>query len=206
MASKSINDTETPISRLRDWGKASGLDIKRRQQASRAWFRTKAAQLRVNRMTLFRERDRYVTQFTEDDIGRMFLYSYDPKHKETLRYYDTLPVIFLVDITKDGFYGINMHYIPLYLRFQLMDKLHKIKTDRRYNKETKLKLSYGVLKSTSQLSFFKPCFKRYLTNHIKSPIIRIKAEKWDSVIALPIARFEKATEAQVHRDSSRAVL
>ena len=206
MASKSINDTETPISRLRDWGKASGLDIKRRQQASRAWFRTKAAQLRVNRMTLFRERDRYVTQFTEDDIGRMFFYDYDAKTKEQLKYWDAAPIIFLTSVTKDGHTGLNLHYLSLFQRAMFMDELHKIKTDRKYNKDTKLKLTYGLLKNASKLQMFKPCFKRYLTSHIKSPIIRVEAEEWDSAAFLPMAKWQKATESQVHRDSMRSTL
>ena len=59
-------------------------------------------------------------------IGQMFTYAYDPKHADTLPYFDRFPLIFYVGPAKGGFYGINLHYLPPKARAILFDALIKI--------------------------------------------------------------------------------
>jgi hypothetical protein len=44
-------------------------------------------------------------------IGRMFMFLYDPKWKNTLPYYDRFPLILMVGPAEGGFYGLNLHYL-----------------------------------------------------------------------------------------------
>ena len=44
--------------------------------------------------------------------GNMYLFMYDPKHKETLPYYDTVPLVLPFKSVPEGFLGINLHYLP----------------------------------------------------------------------------------------------
>ena len=48
--------------------------------------------------------------------GEMYLFFYDPKHKDTLPYYDRLPLVLPFRKVPDGFYGINLHYLPYMMR------------------------------------------------------------------------------------------
>ena len=41
--------------------------------------------------------------------GDMYLFFYDPKMKDTLPYYDRMPLVLPFSLVTDGFYGINLH-------------------------------------------------------------------------------------------------
>jgi hypothetical protein len=187
--------------------KGSGIDIRRQQQQAREWFRKKAADVgKLTTNKLFEEKDRLHTNFKAEDIGRMFLFYYDPKHKKTLPYYDKFPAIFVVDVDSTGFTGLNLHYLPPYLRAWMMDELNKIKTDRKFDNNTKLKVTYQLLSSTNRFRYFKPCFKRYLWTHVRSKFIRVESAEWELVAFLPLQQFEKSGQEQIWRDSARKVL
>ena len=47
---------------------------------------------------------------TKLEVGRMYLFEYDPKWKKDLAYYDNFPLIIMVDALPNGFSGINLHY------------------------------------------------------------------------------------------------
>lgn len=138
-------------------------------------------------------------------IGDMFMFFYDAKHKDTLPYYDRFPLAIIVDFAPDGFYGINLHYLPLPLRAKFLDALLDTTTNKKYDKTTRFRASYRMLQSASKTRYFKPCFKHYLADHVKGNFAKIAAPDWEIATFLPTADFRGASEARVHRDS-RAML
>lgn len=175
-------------------------DIKRGTTQSLKWFRQKVAEIKkVNRKALLR--DEATKTVAKPLIGRMFMYSYDPKFKKTLPFYDKFPLIIMVDKAPGGFYGINLHYLPPLLRAKFFDKLLDYSNNDKYNKSTRLKMSYDLLKGASKLSAFKPCYKHYLTKHIKSQISEISASEWEIAIFLPSEQFVKKGKDAVWKDS-----
>ena len=175
--------------------------IPARPQQSRDWFRTTARKTNVTAETVIRsERTRYKNRVT---MGRMYLFNYDPKHKATLPYYDRYPLIFPVQPADGGFYGINMHYLPHVLRARLMDALYSLSRDKRYDEKTRLKLSYSILNGAAKYKAFKPTFKRYLTNHVRSRFIEISSSEWDIALMMPLQKFAKASAGEVWRDSRK---
>ena len=44
--------------------------------------------------------------------GEMYMFYYDAKHKDTLPYWDRFPLVFPFSKVKDGFLGLNLHYLP----------------------------------------------------------------------------------------------
>lgn len=135
----------------------------------------------------------------------MYMFFYDPKHKKTLPYYDTFPLIFPFKKTNKGFLGINLHYLPLTMRAKLMDALYEITNNDRYDKSTKLQISYNILNSASRFKFFRPCIKQYLSNHVKSRFVNIQASDWDTALWLPVERFKKQSKDQVWKDSRKII-
>lgn len=132
-------------------------------------------------------------------IGRLFLFSYDPKTKATLPFYDRMPLVFPIEFYADGFLGINMHYLPPVLRARLMDALYDtINTDET---PARLDISYRILAGASRYEYFKPCVKRYLFSHMGSSMMPIDPQDWDIAMILPTERFAKATNSQVWADS-----
>ena len=133
--------------------------------------------------------------------GDMVVYTYDPKLKATLPYYDTFPLTIVVGPAKDGFYGINLHYLPPKVRAIFLDKLGDITNNKKFNKTTKFKITYNLLKATKNYRYFKPCFKHYLTKNVNSSVMKVSAEEWNIAIFLQTAQFKKKSVGAVWADS-----
>jgi len=138
--------------------------------------------------------------------GKMLFYHYDAKYKDVLPYWDRFPVIFVIEIYKDSFIGLNMHYLPFIHRARLMDALYETITDSRYDSFTKLKVNYQILKSASRFRYFQPCIKKYLFSHIRSNLIEIPIDEWDYVCFLPLAKFVGASQRKIWDDSINKVM
>ena len=187
-------------------GYAEGIDDTIRQRDTRTWFRDTASKVKtVNRVKMMNDPDNIKGRINVNDLGRMFMFYYDPKHAKTLPYYDTFPLIFPVDFNTTGFYGINLHYLPPFLRAKLMDAIYSTVSNRKYDDTTKLKISYRILASTAKFKYFRPCFKQYLWSHVRSGFLNIEPRMWDAALMLPSERFKKANKARVWKESEQEV-
>jgi hypothetical protein len=188
-------------------GKAEGVKPNATSSA-RIWYRQQAAALtsrNVNKNRLMNDKQNIVSSISVDDIGKMYMFFYDPKHKDTLPYYDIFPLIFPIGFQEGGFMGINLHYLPSYLRAQLMDALYTTASNNKYDDTTKLKLSYSLLNNASKFSAFSPCLKKYLWDHVQGSFLYVEPSNWDTALMLPTERFQKATKSQVFSDSAKKV-
>ena len=175
-----------------------------RTKESREWFRKKVRNLKnINRESLMKEDP--LKQTTEEIVGSMYMFFYDPKHKETLPYYDTFPLVVVVGPAEGGFYGLNLHYLPPILRAKMLDALMDITTNKKFNDSTRFKMSYELLARTAKLKYFKPCFKHYLNEHVKSKFAMVPAPEWEIATFLPTAKFEKASINSVYKDSRQKI-
>ena len=179
--------------------------IPARTQQARDWFRDKARTQRSARAYPANLMKETGDKVDSPRIGHMYHFFYDPKTKQTLPYYDRFPLIFMVGPAKGGFYGINLHYLPPKLRATLMDNLYNVVSNKRYDENTKLRISYDILKGASKYRFFKPTFKHYLTENVNSQFLKIDSAEWDIALFLPTERFEKANKSRVFADSRKAV-
>lgn len=176
--------------------------IPARTQASREWFRDKAKNTRTNAESVLKAPAKLSGTF---QVGQMAMFSYDPKHKETLPYYDRFPLIFPFNTFDGGFVGINLHYLPFKLRAVLMDSLYELVNNKKYDHTTKLNLTFARLNSASRFKYFKPCVHKYLNDHVRSRFLLIDSVEWDIAMMLPVHRFEKASAQKVWADSSKKV-
>ena len=175
-----------------------------RTKKAREWFRKKARQLtNVNKLDLIA--DERLTQMKVPRTGKMYMFTYDPKTKKQLPYYDTFPLILFVDTYDRGFRGLNMHYLPPPARARLFDALLETANNKKFDDSTKLKISYQILKSTEKYKAFRPCFKRYLTGHVKSRVVEVDAPEWPIALFLPTESFRKASTRKVWADSRKMI-
>ena len=153
----------------------------------------------------FRDSKRLVTTRGIKRPGEMYLFNYNPLTKSKLKYYDTFPLIFIIDEYKDGFLGMNLHYLPIELRERLFVNLLPYATGDTTKEETidqtRLKITYDLLNKTSKLRYFRPCVKRYKYNRIDSRLLRIPSVDWMTAIYLPLDRFQKKNRKIVWRES-----
>ena len=172
-----------------------------RSKESRAWFMNKAKNLNVSRSKLMKEEP--IELRSRPAVGRMYMYFYDPKTKDTLPYYDRFPLIIMVGPAPKGFMGLNLHYLPLDVRAKFLDALLGTINNERYDESTRFRLSYDMLKRASRLRAFRPCLKRYLSSHVRSRLALVPAPEWEIATFLPTADFEKASSSEVYKDSRR---
>ena len=131
----------------------------------------------------------------------MYFYFYDPKTKEQMEYYDKFPLVIPIEEHRDGFLGLNLHYIHPRQRLQLLDKLSDIATNKNFDESTRFKISYNYLKNAKRLYEHKPCLKKYLYSHIQSKFINIDASEWDIAVLLPVESFSGASKQRVFQES-----
>jgi len=178
--------------------------INPRTKESRDWFRKKAQSIRrVNRNQLMKEDPvKLSNRFLP---GAMTMFFYDPKTKAQLPYYDAFPLAIVVDKAPDGFYGLNLHYLPPMLRAKFLDGLMDNMTDNRYDERTRFEVNYSYLKRASKMKYFKPCFKHYLTAHVRSRFAIVPAPEWEIATFLPTADWQKQSGSAVYKDSRRMI-
>ena len=171
-----------------------------RTAESREWFRGKMSAIKnINRNTLMKEEP--IALKNRQVMGSMYMFFYDPKHKDTLPYYDSFPLVIVLKPAAGGFLGLNLHYLPLVLRAKFLDALLDVTNNKSYDESTKFKLTYGMLENASKFKYFKPCIKHYLSDHIRSRLAMVQAPEWEIATFLPTADFQKATTRQVYKDS-----
>lgn len=187
---------------------------------SQAWYRNVAKTTVANPLTLLKsDRDR-LRQIP--NLGEMYVFAYDAKHKATLPYWDMFPIVIPFDAVrtagsgkgiraKNGpsFMGLNFHYLPFRERAWLMNGLYKNLTNNAMDETTRIKISYRLLKSASQLRAFRPCVKQYLFSQMRSRFFYIEPKEWDCAIFLPIEKFvsqgKPINRRTVHNESKKQI-
>ena len=130
-------------------------------------------------------------------LGKMYFYSYDPKWKNDLPWYDTFPLVFPIEKYENGFLGLNFHYLAPKHRAILMDQLKMFANNKKYDETTKLKLTYDMLKGFTKIKRARPTVHRYLTSKVKSKFVLVNADEWEVALFLPVERFRKASKKKV---------
>jgi hypothetical protein len=171
-----------------------------RTTQARAWLRSKVTELKPTPQKLMQDKER---MSNSNFIGHMYFFFYDPKTKDKLPYYDRFPLVIPIRKYNDGFLGLNLHYIHPKHRIILLDKLSQFASNKNYDMQTKLKLSYETLSAFSIAYEATPCIKRYLASHVESRFIEIFADEWDIAALLPVEQFEKASANKVWTDSRK---
>ena len=139
-------------------------DEARGRPRSTSWYRDKIKEFgKPGALDLIRDGKRANAPF----YGRLNMFFYDPKHKKKLPYYDMFPIVLPFEKHKNGFTGINFHYLPIYMRIKLLELL-----DAGYGDEDKgrLQVFWHDLK---ELKLARPIVRRYLAPNVKSLFLHI---------------------------------
>lgn len=195
--------TRTP---LLDVFEKNKYDLKTAASKSTSWLNQQVSLLTKQSITpqkvLRGEPDDLVTKIRP---GFLYLYGYDPKTKADLPYYDRFPLVFPFRATADGFYGLNMHYLPYNLRILLLDRLMVFQSNRRMDETTRLKLSWQLIDGVSRYAPAQPCVKQYLIGHVKTQFRQISADNWATAMLLPVERFVGASNQKVWSESRKII-
>lgn len=160
------------------------------QEKSWRWYRSTVQ--RMNRSTTqFRNDVKKEATFSATiNVGKMYLFRYDPKFKEVLPIYDTYPLVFPFNRAPGGFLGINLHYLPYGYRHFLIQKLNPYIIGQTPESK-RAKLSWSILNSIASVDMLSNSVKHYLSSHVRSSFMQISFEDWKTVASLPIENFIK---------------
>lgn len=173
-----------------------------RTKQSREWFMQKVKTLKgIDRNALMKEQP--VTLKDRHSIGDMIHFFYQPKHRETLPYYDSFPLVIVIGPAEGGFLGLNLHYLPPFLRAKFLDALLDTLSDSRYDEATRFKITYDMLKRTQKMKYFKPCIKHYLYSQLASRLAKIHPPEYEIAVFLPTQDFQKKSQREVWAESRR---
>ena len=185
---------------------AGQINLSKYSRESRNWLLKQYTSVQrgsVREKTFLSQNDRRRNKIMP---GRMYMFSYDPKLKATLPYYDAFPLVFPIGPAKDGFLGLNLHYLPPILRARFFDALSELEVNGELqNERTKILMTYNLLASAARYRYFKPCIKHYLYSQLKSSFIYVPPEEWNITLFLPSHNFKKASVDVVWKDSRKII-
>ena len=130
-------------------------------------------------------------------IGSMYTYRYDAKHKDTLPVFDRFPLTIKIESYRNGWLGLNLHYLPLQMRFNFLKMLLIFRRDGAggdLTRDSRMEsISYRALKATIPPAFWEPTIKRYLGDgkYMRSQAGLILPTQWSKIIFLPTAKWRK---------------
>jgi len=161
---------------------------------------------KVNTREAFKDRGMLTRQAMVP--GRIMLYEYKAI-TPNLPYFDKWPLILVIDAWtnkgKNYFSGLNFHYLPVEMRYPLLIKLMEYKNNKRYDETTRLKVTYDLLKSASNMKEFRPAYKHYRLDAVKSKFRQVEVKYAEIAMALPLARFQGASNKKVWSDSVKQI-
>lgn len=167
------------------------------------WYKNQVSKIQVGRMQLLS--DNQIYQHSKPGPGRFCFFFYSAKgyQEGTLPYYDTSPMSLILDAGGGYCSGLNVHYIPLNLRVKLFQELLAIEGGSLTEKQ-KFTASYEAIKAVGNL--YKPCYKQYLLNRIKSNAVWVPLDSSLIATFLPVANFKGASQTKVYADSRKLII
>jgi hypothetical protein len=134
--------------------------------------------------------------------GGLYIFQYDAKHKDTLPYWDAMPLVLPFNTVPDGFLGINLHYLPYGLRFKLMGALLDVK-HKTNDESTQQLFSWQLLNSGARFPGVGACVKHYLKGQLRSRFLEIPTDDWLSASMMPLEQFQNSSKEAVWRQSRK---
>ena len=165
------------------------IDAAKGKPYSTDWYQNKIKEFgQPGRLDLIRDGKQNSSPFGKS----LNMFVYGPKFRKTLPYYDTFPLVLPLEKYKDGFLGINFHYLPIPLRMKLLDRML----------DFDLNASYSAIKG---ISLVKPTIHKYLAGYTKSMFRKIDEDELVVATLLPVHNFKKSSASAVWSDSRKMV-
>lgn len=112
--------------------------------------------------------------------GSMMTYRYNAKTKDKLPIWDVYPLIVFLEKTINGWYGLNLHYLPPEARQAILQEVNK--------KNNNLGKIVQLLSSNPSTAV---CLKRYLASQVVGKVVTVPRTKWHMAVGLPYQKFIK---------------
>ena len=163
------------------------------RELSVRWYRNKIKALapRITGPELLSEAEKKKIT-ARPNYGMMNLFWYKHLNAKRLKYYDLYPLVIPFKRHRNGFTGLNFHYLSVPMRMNLLERLSAFEdSGTLYSLDVNdidqlLAFEWMEVKGMKGI---KPIVRRYLANYVYSNFLKIGLE--DMVVAslLPVERF-----------------
>lgn len=171
------------------------------------WFNKKVAEIKnptkiIRDITKEKQR---VTRTGQIMRGKLYFFLYNPKTRDDLPYYDRFPLVLLLEKYNDGFLGLNLHYLPIRYRVAFLNKLMPFALQDDEDDIKRIRVTYDILTASRRFREFKPCIKRYLYSHVRSRILAVQPDEWQTALYLPVHQFKGEKAPKIWKESMEEV-
>jgi hypothetical protein len=143
--------------------------------------------------------------------GSIYIFDYNPKHKDTLAYFDKKPIVLSLGkhYLKNNKYleiGINLTFLPLPYRYKIMSKIYNVykykleqQTNKVLDKQTYIPnfnyelVAKQILKDTANFAI-----RTYIPNR-KTNIFKINYENWKEIMFIDLKSLYKINSGQINK-------
>ena len=130
--------------------------------------------------------------------GKMYTFGYDAKLKAILPYWDKFPLIIVLDVYKDGFLGLNFHYLSPIDRQKFFTKIMKFSNQKGEPEDFTDKARFNVSwDAVRNIKHADKMIHKYLYGHVRTSLLEAPPNEWENVIFLPYQRFVGASAKSV---------
>lgn len=161
------------IDEFRSQVKLANMNPPKSQKKSEAWIREQMKRIKSHRVQ-------------RPNPGRIYMFGYDAKYKDTLPYWDQYPLIVCLGSTATHMLGLNLHYIPPKARERFLESLLKFSSTTTITNKTKLKIDWSKVKAFPGAQHM---IKMYLASHIRLGLMEVAPKDWHNVIHLKTQKF-----------------
>jgi hypothetical protein len=130
--------------------------------------------------------------------GKIFTFGYDAKYKKILPYWDKFPLIIVLDVYKDGFMGLNFHYLYPVERMKFLTKIMKFATQggevENMTDKARFEMTWDVVRNIKNAD---KMLHKYLYGHVKTSLLEAPPNEWENAIFLPYQKFVGASAKSV---------
>jgi hypothetical protein len=136
--------------------------------------------------------------------GQMVFFKYKPQTDRFIasdKPYDIFPLVIITDVHRDGFEGINIHFLSSKWRKELFQAVERFLPKRISGDPslTRLGTTYARLGGSRKFKFFRPCYRRYVRSGFRKRPILIPAEFWEVMVDVDLALFAKGPKQTIRR-------
>lgn len=136
--------------------------------------------------------------------GNIITFKYNPKTRDTLKYYDIFPLVLVLKLIPGGFIGLNFHYLSPADRADFMNKLEPFQRVASQG-IIRINITYSMLKVSTRLVHYKACLRSYKRSQIGNMLYTLTPDEWELALFLPTEKFVKVTKRRVWNISRQII-
>mgnify|MGYP001571681775 CR=1 FL=1 len=121
--------------------------------------------------------------------GKIYLFMYDAKYKDTLPIWDVFPLVLVVESNNKYIKGLNLHYVLSPLQRQYVIESIIKKDSKPITKDYSIPINKSGSTGILPQQLIDRSYRNYLKSHLKSYILVIPATEWVNALRLPLGLF-----------------